>query len=56
MVGSEWRKYGIRKIVLEKFETEMIQRSASKVRDSREAAHLLHSKAVLHDGDIPRGR
>jgi 2-polyprenyl-6-methoxyphenol hydroxylase-like FAD-dependent oxidoreductase len=54
--GSEWQKKWLRKTVLEKFESEMIQQSASKVQGSREAAHLLHSEAVLHDGDTPRGR
>ncbi len=34
----------------------MIQQSASKVQGSREAAKLLHSEAVLYDGDTPRGR
>ena len=34
----------------------MIQQSASKVEGSREAARLLHSEAVLHDGETPRGR
>lgn len=34
----------------------MIQHSAIKVRDSAEAGRLLHSDAVLHDGDTPRGR
>ena len=54
--GSEWKKKWIRKVVLEKFESGMIQQSASKVRGSAEAARLLHSDAVLHDGDTPRGR
>lgn len=34
----------------------MIEQSAAKVRGSAEAARLLHSEAVLHDGDTPRGR
>jgi len=34
----------------------MIEQSAPKVRDSAEAGRLLHSEAVLHDGDTPRGR
>lgn len=54
--GSQWRNEWIRKVVLEKFESEMIEQSAPKVRDSAEAGRLLHSDAVLHDGDIPRGR
>lgn len=54
--GSAWRETGLRKVVLNEFEKDMIQRTASKVRDSRAAARLLHSEAVLHDGDEPRGR
>ena len=34
----------------------MLERSALKVRDSAKAVKLLHSDAVLHDGDTPRGR
>ena len=44
------------RVFLEKFESEMIEQSASKVRDSAEAGRLLHSEAVLHTGDVPRGR
>jgi 2-polyprenyl-6-methoxyphenol hydroxylase-like FAD-dependent oxidoreductase len=54
--GSQWREKWIRKTVLEKFESEMIEQSAPKVRDSAEAGKLLHSDAVLHDGEVPRGR
>lgn len=32
----------------------MTKQSANKVRDSREAGLLLHSDAVLHDGEQPR--
>jgi 2-polyprenyl-6-methoxyphenol hydroxylase-like FAD-dependent oxidoreductase len=53
---SEWRKAGIRKSVLTEFESEMLERSATKVKDSEEAAHFLHSEIVLHQGDEPRGR
>lgn len=53
---SQWREAGIRKSVLTEFESEMIERSASKVKDSREAAQFLHSEIVLHEGDEPRGR
>jgi 2-polyprenyl-6-methoxyphenol hydroxylase-like FAD-dependent oxidoreductase len=53
---SKWREIGIRKSVLTKFEAEMIARSASKVRDSAEAAKLLHSEIVLYKGDGPRGK
>jgi 2-polyprenyl-6-methoxyphenol hydroxylase-like FAD-dependent oxidoreductase len=55
-VHSSWREKGIRETVLKEFETEMLQRSAVKVRDSAEAAKFLHSDVVLHEGDEPRGR
>lgn len=53
---SNWREAGIRESVLTEFETEMLQRSASKVKDSAEAASFLHSDIVLHEGNEPRGR
>lgn len=53
---SEWRKAGIRKSALTEFESEMLERSATKVKDSAEAAEFLHSDTVLHEGDEPRGR
>lgn len=53
---SKWRETGIRKNVLTAFESEMLERSASKVKDSAEAAQLLHSKIVLYEGDGPRGK
>jgi 2-polyprenyl-6-methoxyphenol hydroxylase-like FAD-dependent oxidoreductase len=53
---SQWREAGIRESVLTEFESEMLERSASKVRDSAEAAKFLHSEIVLHKGDEPRGR
>jgi salicylate hydroxylase len=53
---SKWRETGMRKSVLTEFETEMLTRSASKVRDSAEAAEFLHSDIVLHESDEPRGR
>ncbi|WP_264566030.1 FAD-dependent oxidoreductase [Flavobacterium sp. N3904] len=53
---SQWRKAGIRKSVLTDFESEMLERSASKVQDSAAAAEFLHSEIVLHEGDEPRGR
>lgn len=52
---SQWKKAGIRQSVLNKFESEMIERSASKVKDSAAAAYFLHSEIVLHEGDAPRG-
>jgi salicylate hydroxylase len=53
---SKWREAGLRKSVLTEFEAEMLARSASKVKDSAEAAQFLHSDTVLHEGDEPRGR
>lgn len=53
---SEWREAGIRKSVLAEFESEMLERSAIKVKDSEEAALFLHSEIVLREGDEPRGR
>lgn len=54
--SSEWRKTGIREIVLTEFEAEMIERSAIKVKGSADAAQFLHSEIVLYEGDEPRGR
>ncbi len=53
---SNWQKVGIRKSVLKEFESEMLERSAVKVKASELAAELLHSEIVLDEGDRPRGR
>lgn len=53
---SQWREAGMRESVLTGFESEMFERSASKVKDSAEAAQFLHSEIVLHEADEPRGR
>ena len=53
---SQWRKAGLRESVLTEFELEMLERSASKVKDSEEAAQFLHSEVVLHESDRPRGK
>jgi 2-polyprenyl-6-methoxyphenol hydroxylase-like FAD-dependent oxidoreductase len=53
---SRWREVGIRESVLNEFESEMLERSTSKVKDSSAAAQFLHSEMVLHEGDEPRGR
>lgn len=53
---SQWKEVGIRKSVLTEFESEMLERSASKVKGSAEAAQLLHSEIVLYEGDGPRGK
>lgn len=54
--ASQWRKIGVRESALKEFESEMLARSASKVKDSAEAVQFLHSEIVLHEGDAPRGR
>ena len=53
---SGWKEAGIRKSVLTEFEAEMLERSAIKVKESREAAEFLHTEVVLFEGDEPRGR
>jgi salicylate hydroxylase len=53
---SQWREAGVRTSVLTEFESEMLTRSATKVKDSAAAAQFLHSDIVLHEGDEPRGR
>jgi salicylate hydroxylase len=53
---SQWRKAGVRESVLTEFESEMLERSATKVKDSAAAAQFLHSEIVLYEGDEPRGR
>jgi 2-polyprenyl-6-methoxyphenol hydroxylase-like FAD-dependent oxidoreductase len=53
---SQWREAGVRESVLTEFESEMLSRSAAKVKDSADAAKFLHSDTVLHEGDEPRGR
>jgi 2-polyprenyl-6-methoxyphenol hydroxylase-like FAD-dependent oxidoreductase len=52
---SKWKEVGIRKSVLTEFEAEMLERSATKVKDSAEAASFLHSEIVLQEGNQPRG-
>ena len=46
----------MRECVLNEFESEMLERSATKVNDSAAAAQFLHSEIVLYEGDEPRGR
>jgi 2-polyprenyl-6-methoxyphenol hydroxylase-like FAD-dependent oxidoreductase len=53
--SSEWKKSGIRESVLNEFESEMLERSAVKVKDSANAAQFLHSDIVLNEGNAPRG-
>ena len=53
--SSNWKEIGIRKSVLNEFESEIITRSASKVKDSAEAAKFLHTEIALFEGNQPRG-
>ena len=53
---SQWKKTGIRESILTEFESEMLHRSASKVKDSADAVKFLHSEIVLREGNAPRGR
>ncbi|MDP3557759.1 MAG: NAD(P)/FAD-dependent oxidoreductase [Bacteroidota bacterium] len=53
---SQWRDVGVRGSVLNMFESEMLERIASKVKDSAEAAQFLHSEIALHVSDEPRGQ
>jgi 2-polyprenyl-6-methoxyphenol hydroxylase-like FAD-dependent oxidoreductase len=53
---SQWGEIGLRGIVLTEFESEMLARCASKVKDSADAADFLHSEIVLFERDGPRGR
>ena len=53
---SNWKESGIRKTVLNDFESKMLKRSAIKVKDSAEAAQFLHSEIVLHKTNRPRGK
>jgi len=53
---SNWREQWLRNILLKDFEKNMLQRATPKVRESAKQAALLHSDAVLHEGDNPRGR
>ncbi len=46
----------LRQCVLTQFESEMLERSAVKVKDSAEAAKFLHTDNVLRKADAPRGR
>lgn len=54
--SSQWKKAGIRESVLNEFESEMLERSAAKVKGSADAVQFLHSEIVLQEGDSPRGR
>ncbi len=53
--ASHWKKTEVRKSILTEFESEMLERSAIKVKGSAEAAQFLHSEIVLKEGDETRG-
>ncbi|CDR33756.1 FAD-binding monooxygenase [Criblamydia sequanensis CRIB-18] len=53
---SKWRERGLRELVLNEFEQEMLERSGPKVKDSAEAVKLLHSKSMLIEGCRPKER
>lgn len=53
---STCQETGLRESVLKNFEKEMIERTATKVKDSAAAAQFLHSKVALYKGNEPRGR
>lgn len=53
---SKWKERGLRECVLNDFESEMLERSATKVQGSADAAQFLHSEIILLEGDEPRGR
>lgn len=53
---SKWKERGLRECVLNDFEAEMLERSATKVQGSADAAQFLHSEIILLEGDEPRGR
>jgi 2-polyprenyl-6-methoxyphenol hydroxylase-like FAD-dependent oxidoreductase len=54
--SEHWKKIGVRKSLLKKFEEDMLRRSAAKVKDSAEAARYLHSEIVLLEVNQPRAR
>lgn len=53
---NDWHDKHIREIILNRFEAEMLQRSAIKVEDSAAAAEFLHSELALFEADEPRGK
>ena len=53
--NTSWKDTNLRKKILTPFETEMLNRSATKVKASARAAQVLHSNQVLQERDGPRG-
>lgn len=54
--NTPWQESGLRETVLNNFEAEMLERSASKVKGSADAVAYLHSETVLQEANEPRGR
>lgn len=53
--STTWNESNLRTNILTDYESEMISRSATKVKESANAAHFLHTKIALIKGDKPRG-
>jgi 2-polyprenyl-6-methoxyphenol hydroxylase-like FAD-dependent oxidoreductase len=53
---TNWKEIGLRESVLSQFETKMLDRSESKVKESARAAEFLHSDFILKESNEPRGR
>lgn len=53
--STSWKTKGLRDSILSNYETEMVHRSATKVKDSAAAAEYLHSEIVLNVGNETRG-
>jgi hypothetical protein len=49
--SSQWREVGIRKSVLTEFESEMLERSATKVKSAE--AHSFYILKCVYEGDEP---
>jgi 2-polyprenyl-6-methoxyphenol hydroxylase-like FAD-dependent oxidoreductase len=55
LTSEKWKEEGLRTTVLASFESSMLERSATKVRDSAAAAEFLHTDVVLLEGNETRG-
>ncbi len=51
-----WKETDLRESILNGYESEMLERSSIKVKDSAAAAEFLHSEIALYEGDEPRGK
>ncbi|OIQ27217.1 MAG: monooxygenase [Bacteroidetes bacterium MedPE-SWsnd-G2] len=52
---TPWKTSPVLSQILESYQSEMLGRSAQKVKDSAEAANFLHSDIVLQEQNAPRG-